>query len=188
MRLLNNSDIDSLSRGNRDEREHILKEKFGISKEFMVYLYANKFFEQPASTKYHGSYECGLFEHSLDMAVVLDDLTHKLDLRWDKPSSPLIIGMFHDICKIDNYIKIENNGAISYEYNKDTLLKGHGDKSIQILSQFMQLTEEEVLCIRYHMGAYETEDWNFFDRAIKKYPNVLFTHTADMIASKIVRK
>lgn len=49
----------------------------------------------------------------------------------------------------------------------------------------MELTEEEVLCIRYHMGAYETKDWAGFDLAIKKYPNVLYTHTADMLASKL---
>lgn len=48
----------------------------------------------------------------------------------------------------------------------------------------MRLTEEEELCIRYHMGAYETDDWDGFDKAIRKFPNVLFTHTADMYASK----
>ena len=54
-----------------------------------------------------------------------------------------------------------------------------------LLSRWLQLTEEEILCIRYHMGAYETKDWDFFDKAIRKYPNVLWTHTADMYASKV---
>lgn len=38
------------------------------------------------------------------------------------------------------------------------------------------------------MGAYErdTKMWEYYGRAIEKYPNVLFTHTADMIASKII--
>lgn len=56
-----------------------------------------------------------------------------------------------------------------------------------LLSQFMTLTEEEIMCIRYHMGAYEKDDWVQFDLAIKKYPNVLFTHTADMYASKLIQ-
>lgn len=31
----------------------------------------------------------------------------------------------------------------------------------------------------------ETSDkWDYFDKAIKKYETVLWTHTADMIASK----
>lgn len=38
------------------------------------------------------------------------------------------------------------------------------------------------------MGAYEKDMkmWDYYGRAIEKYPNVLFTHTADMIASKIL--
>ena len=82
-------------------------------------------------------------------------------------------------------LDLEYEDAPVYEYNTNTLLKGHGAKSVLILSQFMTLTEEEMLCIRYHMGAYEKEEWQEFDMAIKKYPNVLFTHTADMLASKV---
>ena len=50
-----------------------------------------------------------------------------------------------------------------------------------------RLTDEEIACIRWHMGAYEidTKMWQYYDSAIRKYPNVLYTHTADMIASKI---
>jgi hypothetical protein len=54
-----------------------------------------------------------------------------------------------------------------------------------LLSQFITLTEEEMLCIRYHMGAYEKEEWSEFDLAIRKYENVLWTHQADMLASKV---
>ena len=50
------------------------------------------------------------------------------------------------------------------------------------------MTDEEIACIRWHMGAYEkdTRLWNYYGNAIAEYPNVLYTHTADMIASKIV--
>lgn len=55
-----------------------------------------------------------------------------------------------------------------------------------MITSHMQLTEEEVMCIRYHMGAYtDKSEWEYYGRAIEKYPNVLWTHTADMIASKI---
>lgn len=30
--------------------------------------------------------------------------------------------------------------------------------------------------------------WPFYTRALKKYPNVLWTHTADMVASQIKDK
>lgn len=50
----------------------------------------------------------------------------------------------------------------------------------------IDLTEEEKMCIRYHMGAFtEKSEWEFYSRAVRRYPNVLWTHTADMIASQI---
>lgn len=73
-------------------------------------------------------------------------------------------------------------------YNVDSILPGHGDKSVIMLSKYITLTDEEIACIRWHMGAYEkdTTMWNYYGKAIEKYPNVLYTHTADMIASKIL--
>ena len=51
----------------------------------------------------------------------------------------------------------------------------------------MKLTEEEVACIRWHMGAFDDQKfWNYYTAAVKKYPNVLWTHTADMIASQVL--
>lgn len=154
-----------------------------ISQKFHDWLvFDNDFLTAPASTKYHGACEGGLYMHSVAVADTLVDFTKKLGLPWQKERSPYIVGMFHDLCKVDQYTQTENG----YEHDEDTLLKGHGEKSIMLLSQFMTLTEEEIMCIRYHMGAYETENWKQFDLAIKKYPNVLFTHTADMYASKFI--
>ena len=170
-----------------------------ISKEFYDWLIKNGFFTQPASTKYHGYYEGGLFDHSYEVTQVLLDMTKRLDLQWTRPESPYIIGMFHDLCKIDNYITVVDEPGdvmmgtgttkgreIHFEYNPNVILKGHADKSIMLLSQFLTLTEEEMLCIRFHMGAYEGQDqWDAYDKAIKKYETVLWTHTADMYASKV---
>jgi hypothetical protein len=92
--------------------------------------------------------------------------------------------MFHDLCKIDSYLYNCETGA--YEYNTNTLLKGHGDKSVMLLSKFYSLTEEEILCIRYHMGAFtDKEEWRDYTRAVNEYATVLWTHTADMIASHV---
>ena len=139
------------------------------------------FFEAPASTKYHGNYPGGLFDHSLVVAEELLRLTKCLNLEWERKRSPFIVGMYHDLCKCDSYEK-EGGG---YIYSQNDSFPGHGAKSVMVLSHIHQLTEEEVYCIRYHMGAYEKEEWNYYDRAIRKYPNVLWTHTADMSASKI---
>lgn len=64
--------------------------------------------------------------------------------------------------------------------------KYHGDKSVMLLSQFYTLTDEEIMCIRYHMGAFtDKSEWNDYTRAVRQYPNVLWTHQADMLASHV---
>ncbi len=158
-------------------------------------LKANGFFVAPASTKYHGAFEGGLFEHSRNVTQVLITLTADNGLVWQRPESPYIIGMFHDLCKIDQHrdatLHIDNShmstNNTKWEHNPDTLLKGHGDKSVMLLSQYLQLTLEEILCIRYHMGAFvDQKEWADYTRAIHRFDTVLWAHHADMIASHIL--
>lgn len=163
------------------------------------WLMTNGFFTAPASTKFHGNHEGGLLEHSASVMKFLVQLTEDNHLNWERPVSPYIVGMFHDLCKINQYRHPvtghieEFNGERTpiydeqaWEYNPDTLLKGHGDKSVILLSQFYTLTEEEIMCIRYHMGAFtDKSEWNDYTRAVSQYPNVLWTHQADMLASHV---
>ena len=162
-----------------------------VDKEFETYLLANGFFSAPASTKYHGNYEGGLFDHSFTVMNILVELSAKNNLKWQRAESPFIVGMFHDLCKIDQY-RIDNSEpytvgeATRYEYRTNTDFKGHGDKSILLLCQHMKLTEEEVMCIRYHMGAFtEKDEWRDYTNAVHRYANVLWTHHADMLASHV---
>lgn len=162
--------------------DHGILAETNINPAIADWLEVNGFFKAPASTRFHGTRQGDLYRHSELVAQRLREYTDKLGLKWLRPCSPSVVGLFHDLCKIDAYTL---NDDYLWEYNKTQLIKGHGDKSIMLLSQFMTLTEEEILCIRYHMGAYEKDDWEGYDLAIRKYPNVLYTHTADMAASKI---
>lgn len=154
-----------------------------VSHDMVAALAMMDFFVKPASIHHHGQYNGALFDHSFEVASALVHLTEKLDLKWDKERSPYIVGMFHDLCKVDNYVHSDNE---AWEYNNAALLPGHGEKSVILLQQFMTLTEEEMLCIRWHMGAFDDQkNWNSYGRAVSKYPNVLYTHTADMIAARI---
>ena len=176
--------------------------------DMLDWLVNRGFFKVPASTKYHGAYEGGLYQHSASVMKFLVQLTKDNDLHWQDERSPYIVGMFHDLCKIDQYIprwgakeELElteltplnkpnptrfTNTIVGYDYNPNTLLKGHGEKSVMLLSQFYRLTEEEICCIRYHMGAFTPkEEWNDYTGAIHAYPNVLWTHHADMLASHV---
>ena len=166
-----------------------------IPVDMLDWLVSKGFFTAPASTKYHGAHEGGLFQHSAAVMKALVGLTESCHLDWQNERSPYIVGMFHDLCKIDQYRNtsygltldgLPLHNPCEWEYNPHTLLKGHGEKSVMLLSQFYTLTEEEILCIRYHMGAFTPkEEWNDYTGAIHAYPNVLWTRQADMLASHV---
>jgi hypothetical protein len=142
------------------------------------------FFTAPASINHHGAYSGALFDHSLTVMGLLLDYTEKLNLQWSRPESPYIVGMFHDLCKCGNYTLKGDK----WEYNRNQILPGHGEKSVIMYQQmFGQLTTEEIACIRWHMGAFDDkENWEYYSKAVFQFPNVLYTHTADMAAAHIV--
>lgn len=148
------------------------------------WLKEHGYFTAPASTKYHGAYAGGLFDHSWQVAVELQNMTDKLGLTWERPVSPWIVGILHDLCKMDTYSF--NIHEKKFEWNDRGIIKGHGIKSLVYALQLCYLTPEEQACIVYHMGAFTSkEEWGDYTGAIHKYPNVLYTHTADMIADHL---
>ncbi len=168
-----------------------------LSADAEKWLVENGFFVKPAAINHHGNYTGGLFDHSFEVMTALVEMTKRFEIQWQDIRSPYIVGMFHDLCKIDDYIDENASDVVimgtgspisttpKWTFNNSAILKGHGDKSVMLLSQLMTLTEEEIFCIAFHMGAYETERRGQFDAAIRKYQTVLWTHTADMYASKI---
>ncbi len=143
------------------------------------------FFSSPASTCFHGCYPGGLYDHSAAVTRNLLKLTNNLGLKWELNRSPYIVGMLHDICKCHMYTLNEAEGK--YEYKKDPIIPGHGERSVIIAHILgVVLTIEEIMCIRWHMGAFDDRSmWNSYGHAIEQYQNVLFTHTADMMATRI---
>lgn len=152
------------------------------SSQFLDWLEEQGFYTAPASKGHHGAEPGALFAHSFQVAYELVNLTERLELKWERPESPYIVGMLHDFCKLDDYII----GQEEIKWNKERLYSGHGDKSLIMLMGHIDLTEEEKMCIRYHMGAFtDSKEWEFYSRAVREYPNVLYTHTADMIAAQV---
>lgn len=182
-------DVDTLKKMNEEQDKRLrqfdlLMGKY-VSDEFRDWLIKNGFFEKPASIKHHGAYTGALFDHSFMVAKILEDLTEQMGLNWQQDRSPYIVGMFHDLCKIDTYQRTDDE---KWEYNNATLLPGHGEKSVILLQRHIKLTEEEMLCIRWHMGAFdEKENWNSYGRSVTKYKNVLWTHHADMYAARVLQ-
>jgi len=127
------------------------------------WLEASDFFTAPASTKFHGNYDGGLCQHSLN---VYDTLC-KLAKRYEPDLSEetiAIAALFHDVCKVNFYKRGSKNvkdPETGRWYAKDVwevdekIPLGHGEKSCIILQWYIKLTLDELLAIRWHMGAYD---------------------------------
>ena len=145
------------------------------------------FFIGPSSKHYHQSYKGGNAQHSLQVFYNLlaenDLLLSPLDV-----DSIIIIGLLHDLCKIDAYVFTEyitnDQGDIIgqiIESNPNLKDRRHAEKSIDMITKFIVLTDQELLAIRYHMGIYcQDYSWDEFGKAIRSYPIVYSTHVADM--------
>ena len=146
-------------------------------------LLTKGFFDAPASTKYHGNYAGGLCEHSYNVTDSLVFMTEALYLGWERPESPYIVGLFHDLCKCDQYVE---NQPRHFIYRDDMLFGGHGEKSVYIISGFMKLSREEAMAINWHMGPYDTRvvGGSFaLSDAFKKFPLCLMMFLADISSS-----
>lgn len=156
------------------------------------------FFEAPASTRFHGSYEGGLLEHSLNVYDCLKDYLNRnrvkevYGLSYTEESIA-IVALLHDLCKVNCYKKgtrnVKENGqwmqVPTYEYN-DSLPYGHGEKSVYMISGYMKLTREEAFAIRYHMGFAGNEETRNIGAAFEMFPLAFALSTADMEATYFV--
>lgn len=171
-----------------------------ISDGFLAWLKEKGFFITSASANHHGNYAGALYAHSNEVRGILEDYTEKGLIEWDRPESPFIVGMFHDLCKIDVYHEeydtyIEDDlgnkfgkGSCHFVFDdSDSIIPGHAEKSLIYLMPWLELTSQEIACIRWHMGAFDNkENWKYYSRACALDPAVLYTHTADMYASQCV--
>lgn len=177
----------------RDFEDFLAENQVKISEDFYDFLEKSKFFILPASVGHHNNRESGLLDHSMAVAESLLILTERNQLQWSRKQSPVIVGLFHDLCKTEAYeqtMGCDGSGtAFTYAEPRNQLYTGHGEKSVLMLAPLMQLTAEEIACIRWHMGAFDDKDqWSHYTAAVRKFPNVLWTHQADMIAAHILQR
>lgn len=163
---------------------------------FLNYLVKTDFFVAPASTRFHGSHEGGLLEHSLNVYHCLKDYLNRerakqvYNMNYSEETIALC-ALLHDVCKV-NFYKTDYRNAkndrgewekVPYYTIDDTLPYGHGEKSVYIISGFMRLTREEAFAIRYHMGFSGVEDKNSIGKAFEMFPLAFALSVADMEAS-----
>ena len=162
------------------------------------------FYTAPSSAKYHSNYDGGLLDHSL---IVYTAMTHFKDainlIQANRQNvilddnSVILTSLLHDVCKTGFYKKVlkyrkdsMGNWESYYGYEiDDTFPIGHGEKSVIMLQNFgLELTAEEMIAIRYHMGSWDgglmTNDIKAsYQNALNKYPLMILLQMADNAAS-----
>lgn len=173
---------DKITRSGSDKLLHFLEEK-------------SDFFTAPASTKFHGSYQGGLVEHSLQVYDCLVDYLERCrvkdvyELSYSEETIA-IVSLLHDLCKCDVYKTQMRNKKIDGQWQQvptyvfdDMLPYGHGEKSVYMISGYMRLTREEAFAIRYHMGFSSSEPASQVGKAFELFPLAFALSTADMEAT-----
>lgn len=154
------------------------------------------FFTAPSSTRFHGSYEGGLVEHSINVYHCLKDYLERERVKqqyniYCSNETIAVVSLLHDLCKI-NFYSVDFRNAknadgvwekVPYYTINDTLPYGHGEKSVYIISGFMRLSREEAFAIRYHMGFSGIEDKNSIGKAFEMFPLAFAVSVADMEAT-----
>ena len=167
------------------------------------------FFDAPASAGHHLNVKGGLVLHSLNTckaALKVWEGMKQLEptLEREVPRDSVILAsLLHDVCKTDIYqptTKRKRNAMGVYEdvpgYNVSykNFPMGHGEKSlVLLLCSGLELTDAEMLAIRWHMGMFDvgengsTNRYSFFT-ASDKSALVSIVHAADFLSSKLKEK
>lgn len=165
----------------------------------LAWLEKSDFFTAPASTRFHGSYEGGLLEHSINVYRCLLKLVQSLDMAEMYPPETLaIVSLLHDVCKVNFYkkgtrnVKVDGQWTVKEVFEIDEKFPcGHGEKSVIILQNFIRLTADEIYAIRAHMGGFDTSvkggDY-FIGNIFERSPLAVLVHLADISATYLLEQ
>ena len=172
-------------------------------------LEQNGFFTAPASAGHHLNVPGGLVLHSLNTckaALAVWEGMKKVEPTLEKEvqrESVIIASLLHDVCKMDVYyptLKRKKNAmgvwedVPGYKVSYKKFPMGHGEKSlVLLLCDGLELSDDEMLAIRWHMGPWGVnmnsfEDQRNYDTAHTLYPLVMIVHTADCLAASIMER
>ena len=167
------------------------------------------FFKAPASTNFHLNEDGGLVQHSLNVckaALSMRKSMIELDdslLEALPKDSVIIASLLHDTCKADIYkptMKKEKNrfgmwcDVPGYDVDYSNFPLGHGEKSVIVLLRSgFELTDDEIMAIRWHMNAWDLPFQSYdiksnFNKAKEICPLLSLVQAADCLASNLLER
>lgn len=172
-----------------------LMKSVGITDEQIEALEKRGYFHAPASRNKHLAVEGGLMQHSYNVALKLCELTALWKIPWERPEGPTIVGLLHDLVKMDTYAQVFNpDGSTHWEWqDRRRWFEKHGKASLAIATELgIELKQDEVNAIEFHMGKFNVGIEYLegeFRSAIRTYQGqVLATHFADWWSSAVVER
>lgn len=193
---------------NQQEFEALLRSTGREGIEYVIEdLEKDGFFEAPASSGHHLNIQGGLCQHSLNVCkaglMIWEGLKtlYPSGVNNAKRENVIIATLLHDVCKTDIYkrtVKKRKNklgqweDSEGYRVSYKDFPMGHGEKSvIMLLCSGLELHDDEMLAIRWHMGAWginmnSYEDQRNYDTARQKYPLCSIIQSADSLAAAIM--
>lgn len=164
------------------------------SDKLFEWLSESDFFTAPASTRFHGSHDGGLLEHSLNVYNALKKRVAEDELCDANDESVAIVSLLHDACKINFYKKSTRNVKVDgvwvakevFEIDELFPCGDHADKSVILIQNFIRLKPEEMLAIRAHMGWSDTASKGgsqFIGKIFDRSRLAVHLHIADIEAS-----
>lgn len=160
--------------------------------ELMGWLETNGFYTSPASSRFHGAYEGGLLEHSLNVYDEAKRLLKAYPEIKVPEESVIIAALFHDVCKVNMYTIEKRNrknadgyweSYDAYKINEKFCFGGHGSKSVFLIQHFIKLTPEEAVAINCHMSSWDGD--KTAGNAFEQFPFAWIVHVADEAATYI---
>lgn len=159
------------------------------------------FYMAPSSANRHGNYENGLLDHSiLVFSLAMREYNNIVEMdenyaNYITQESVTITTLLHDVCKCGFYKKDTKwkkgpqGNWISYTgYSIDDRFPiGHGEKSVIMLQMWgLSMTPEEMIAIRYHMGAWEGKDDYGYRNSVDTVPLLAIIMSADLKSSLLL--
>ena len=132
--------------------------------------------------------------HSIKVYNQMLDLLTLPAFKGVKIEEATLAVLMHDWCKINFYeaytrnVKDEATGTwnkeTAYRVNQKGMPLGHGATSMFLASRILNMSVDQALAIRWHMGRYNVSDKeeNEFQNAVNDCPMVCLLQVADQLA------
>lgn len=156
------------------------------------YCKDSDFYTAWASSSYHLNMQGGLLQHSLNVCEYAMTLWNSFNSKVSL-QSVIFCSLFHDLGKsglkgdeyyVPNTLKSGNiSGTKPIKINPKLRIKNHAMRSVLTLSKFVDMTEDEKVCIISHDGFYQAENRQAM---LDVFELLYLVHSSDLYVARFV--